>query len=159
MALDRRSFPNALCTGINLILVSWPEFQKKVKYAEHLFNQKLVAATVTVADEQRSQHQRFLCIILPTLTGYSRNVWRATYACSLITAIFGIALLYFDWKFKYDYLLLLPTTIYLLWTYAVLLIIIGWIWIVKSLLKLINSPNTDKIIKDFTEQVKKDLDR
>jgi hypothetical protein len=145
----------AICTGINLVLISWSEFQKKVQYAEHLISGKLTAAAASTADEQKTQHKKFLCVVMPIFTGISNWIWRGTYLVTIAFTIAGIAMLYYDVKWRYDYLLLLPTFVYLVWTYFTLIFMNGWILFVGFFLKKVNSPNVEKAVQDFIDQTGK----
>jgi hypothetical protein len=145
----------ALCTGINLVLISWTEFQKKVQYAEHLFAGKLTAAAASNADKQNTQLKKTLCVVMPLIISISKSIWRTTYLLTVALTVAGIGMLYFDAKCRYDYLLLLPTLVYLAWTYFALLIVTIWIWIVQFVLKRIDSPNVEKAVQSFIDKTDK----
>ena len=92
---------------------------------------------------------------MPLIISVSKIIWRATYFLTIILTVAGVVMLYLDEKCRYDYLLLLPTFVYLAWTYFALLLVTAWIWVVEFFLKRLASPNVEKAVQNFIDKTDK----
>jgi len=133
------------CTGLNLAFASWTNFQDKIRYAERKYADRLRSAVLTLTDSGEHRIEKLcLCLIMKPLARANKALWYFCYVMAVLAAIAGMAGLYFNSGCPWDAFLLLPTVLYLGWTYFALFILLVWIAVLRRFFGFVTSAQMEQ---------------
>ncbi|MEI6165467.1 MAG: hypothetical protein WCR23_13915 [Planctomycetota bacterium] len=123
----------ALCTGVNLALLSWKQFQERLRHAEIRLEEKLASTGASIADAQRIVKLHRLSKWLHNqLRWCGKVLWPVIYLLAIVMTVFGFGMLYTKSSCPFDFLLLLPVLLLLAWSWFSLAVFAIWLGFVRK---------------------------
>lgn len=138
----------ALCTGLNIALLGWENFQNQARRTERWMTGKVASATLTIADSRNAEKfSRLMSFGLTPARILHYSIWNVTYLLAILAVVGGVGMLYLHKSCPYDALLiLLPSLVQLLLGPSILGIVYGWMWLIKKGMKIFGTdPDIDRM--------------
>jgi hypothetical protein len=132
----------ALCTGVNIALIGWQQFQDRIRQADRKIIGKLSSFSASLADAGYGRLQKKTEGCLSFLRVFHKWVWGIIYGLAILGTFAGTFMLYARKSCPFDFFLLVPTALQLLLSWAVLLVIMLWIWFTKKGVSLFSPDQT-----------------
>ena len=154
----------ALCTGLNLALLSWAQFQERLRHAENRLEEKLAKASASLADSNSANHLKRLAErVHRFLRWLGKTLWSVIYILALCATAAGFVMLYTRTSCPFDFFLLLPVVAHLAWSWVALFVFGGWLWLMQRGISFFGPPQPDHksaeiAISAFAKETENKLD-
>ncbi len=145
----------ALVTGLNLALVGWENFTKKIKDTETLLQAMVEAGCASIQDADTA-FLKWICrlIVSERLKWFRGWFWVINYALAIAASFIGLAMLYFGIQSRATIFLLLPLIFFFLMSWGPAVLSLG-------IIKLITwfSPKVASSIRQMRQEEAKITER